>query len=111
MNVDQSLVLLSLTAYIFGTLFLAIYLLGDQTWAKRIGAPLAVAGCATQFVELVVRWQISHVWPLTNLYGSLSLFSAMSVAIFVVFAIRYDLWFIGAVAVQALAAGFLALTG
>ena len=49
----------------------------------------------------------SHIWPLTNLYGSLSLFAAMSVLIFLVFAFRYDVWFIGGF-VQILSAGFLA---
>jgi cytochrome c-type biogenesis protein CcsB len=44
---------------------------------------------------------------LTNLYGSLSLFAAMSVAIFIAFAIRYNVWFLGGF-VQMLSAGFLA---
>ncbi|MGC8484931.1 MAG: c-type cytochrome biogenesis protein CcsB, partial [Candidatus Baltobacteraceae bacterium] len=52
------------------------------------------------------RYEISHIWPLLNLYGSLSLFSAMSVAIFVIFAFRYRLWFAGGF-VLALAAMFL----
>ncbi|HEV3156993.1 MAG TPA: c-type cytochrome biogenesis protein CcsB [Candidatus Baltobacteraceae bacterium] len=104
---DQTLVLLILTAYIGSALTLAIYVLGGQTWAKRIGAPLAFVGCIGQFIELIVRYQTSHIWPLTNLYGSLSLFSAMSVAIFLAFAVKYKLWQTGAL-VLALAAGFLA---
>ncbi len=104
---DQILVLASLTAYIAGALALLIYFLSRETWAKRIGIPLAFFGCITQFVELLVRWQVSQIWPLTNLYGSLSLFAAMSVAIFLVFAVKYDLWAIGGF-VQGLAAGFLA---
>ncbi len=47
------------------------------------------------------------MWPLLNLYGSLSLFAAMSVAIFIGFAFRYKLWFAGGF-VLALAAIFLA---
>ena len=54
----------------------------------------------------MLRWQTTHIWPLTNLYGSLSLFSAMSVAFFIGFALRYDLWFLGGF-VTALAGGFL----
>ena len=50
---------------------------------------------------------MTHVWPLLNLYGSLSLFAAMSVAIYIGFAFRYDLWFVGGF-VLALAAIFLA---
>jgi cytochrome c-type biogenesis protein CcsB len=38
---------------------------------------------------------MTGVWPLTNLYGSLSLFSAMGVLIFILFSMKYDLWFIG----------------
>jgi cytochrome c-type biogenesis protein CcsB len=74
---------------------------------KLIGIPFAFVGCAVQFFELAYRYQTSHIWPLTNLYGSLSLFAAMSVAIFIGFAIKYDLWFIGGF-VLALSASFLA---
>jgi cytochrome c-type biogenesis protein CcsB len=47
------------------------------------------------------------VWPLLNLYGSLSLFSAMAVAIFIGFAFRYKAWWAGGL-LLALAAIFLA---
>jgi cytochrome c-type biogenesis protein CcsB len=107
MNIDQVLILIAISAYITGTLALLIYFLSRESWAKMAGIPFAFIGCITQFVELVYRWQSSHIWPLTNLYGSLSLFSAMSVAIFIAFALRYDLWFMGGF-VQGLAAGFLA---
>ncbi|MEO6990904.1 MAG: c-type cytochrome biogenesis protein CcsB [Candidatus Baltobacteraceae bacterium] len=107
MSIDQIFILIAISAYITSTLALLIYLLSRERWARTIGIPFAFLGCITQFVELFVRWQTSHIWPLTNLYGSLSLFSAMSVAIFIVFALRYDLWFLGGF-VLALAAGFLA---
>ncbi|MBV9645887.1 MAG: c-type cytochrome biogenesis protein CcsB [Candidatus Eremiobacteraeota bacterium] len=107
LSLDQVLILVAITAYIISTLALLTYLLSREPLAKRVGVPFAFVGCITQFVELVVRYQTSHIWPLTNLYGSLSLFSAMSVAIFIVFALRYDLWFLGGF-VEALAAGFLA---
>jgi cytochrome c-type biogenesis protein CcsB len=42
-----------------------------------------------------VRFELTGVWPLLNLYGSLSLFAAMSVAIFIGFAWKYKLWFAG----------------
>jgi cytochrome c-type biogenesis protein CcsB len=107
MTIDQVLILVAISAYIMGTLALLTYLLSREPLAKAVGIPFAFLGCITQFVELVVRYQTSHIWPLTNLYGSLSLFSAMSVAIFIGFSLRYDLWFLGGF-VQALAAGFLA---
>jgi cytochrome c-type biogenesis protein CcsB len=61
----------------------------------RIGIPLAIAGCVAQFAELGTRWAVSGIWPLTNLYGSLSLFSAMGVLIFLIFAFKYRVWFAG----------------
>ncbi len=106
MTLDQGMILVSLSAYIVATLALLMYFLSRDRVAKLVGIPFAVIGSATQFAELVVRYQTSHIWPLTNLYGSLSLFSAMSVAIFVGFALKYDLWFVGGF-VTALAAGFL----
>jgi cytochrome c-type biogenesis protein CcsB len=107
MNTDQDLILGAISAYIVSSLALFIYMLSRQRWAKTIGMPFAFLGCAIQFFELVYRCQTSHIWPLTNLYGSLSLFSAMSVVIFIGFAMRYDVWFIGGL-VQMIAAGFLA---
>ena len=68
---------------------------------------MAILGCVAQFAQLIARFELTHVWPLLNLYGSLSLFAAMSVAIFIVFAFRYRLWFAGGF-VLALAAIFLA---
>ena len=38
---------------------------------------------------------MTGVWPLTNLYGSLSLFSAFAVLISLIFAFEYDLSLIG----------------
>ncbi|MBD5604931.1 MAG: c-type cytochrome biogenesis protein CcsB [Candidatus Eremiobacteraeota bacterium] len=107
MNTDQLLIVIAISAYIMSTLALFTYFLSRERLPKLIGIPFAFIGCAMQFVELVYRYQTSHIWPLTNLYGSLSLFAAMSVLIFIVFAIRYDLWFIGGF-VQALSASFLA---
>ena len=95
MTTDQVLILIAISSYIASTLLLFIYFLGRENWAKAAGIPFAFLGCGIQFVELVYRYQTSHIWPLTNLYGSLSLFAAMSVAIFIGFSLKYDLWFIG----------------
>lgn len=107
MSTDQLLIVVAISAYIAGALALFTYFLSRERLAKVIGIPFACAGCAVQFFELVYRYQTSHIWPLTNLYGSLSLFAAMSVAIFIGFSIKYDLWFIGGF-VQAFSASFLA---
>ena len=107
MSFDQGLILVAISAYIVAMLALFNYLLTRGELAKRIGIPFAALGCAVQFAELVYRDLSSGIWPLTNLYGSLSLFAAMSVAIFIGFALRYDLWFMGGF-VLALATGFLA---
>src|ERR1700692_4148496 len=104
MSLDQEIILVAISAYLIGTLALLNYLLSRSELAKRIGIPCAVLGCAAQFYELVYRGTTTHIWPLTNLYGSLTLFAAMSVVIFIGFALRYDLWFMGGF-VLALAAG------
>src|SRR6202790_1414107 len=107
MSLDQESILVAISAYLIGTLALLNYLLSRSELAKRIGIPCAVLGCAAQFYELVYRGTTTHIWPLTNLYGSLTLFAALSVVIFMGFALRYDLWFMGGF-VLALAAGFSA---
>lgn len=107
MSTDQTLVVVAISAYIVATLAFLTHLLSRDETSKRIGIPFAIAGCGVQFFELAYRFATSHIWPLTNLYGSLSLFAAMSVAIFIGFAWRYDLWFIGGF-VAGLASGFLA---
>ena len=107
MSTDQLLIIIAISAYIMSTLALFTYFLSRDRLPKLVGIPFAFLGCAVQFFELVYRYQTSHIWPLTNLYGSLSLFSAMSVAIFIGFSLKYDLWYIGGF-VEALAASFLA---
>jgi cytochrome c-type biogenesis protein CcsB len=104
---DQNLYFASLSAYIVGALALTIYFLNPQKLALRIGVTAAIVGSLAQFADLAVRFATTHIWPLTNLYGSLSLFSAMSVTLFLIFAARYRMWFLGGI-VQYLAAGFLA---
>jgi len=95
MQLDQVLLAVAIAAYVTGALVLLAYFLSRSDLMLRIGMPLAIVGCVAQFAELGTRWAISGIWPLTNLYGSLSLFSAMGVLIFVVFAFRYRLWFAG----------------
>ncbi len=107
MSPDEALIAVALAAYTLGALALLVYFFSRVTWLRDVGIPLAIIGCAAQFVQLVVRFELTHVWPLLNLYGSLSLFSAMSVAIYIGFAFRYRLWFAGGF-VLALAAIFLA---
>ncbi len=104
---DEFLIAVALAAYTVGALALLLYFFSRQAWLRNVGAPLAILGCVAQFAQLIARFELTHVWPLLNLYGSLSLFAAMSVAIYIGFAFRYRLWFAGGF-VLALAAIFLA---
>src|SRR5690242_13762539 len=107
MSLDELLLAVALASYALGALALIAFFFSREPWLRDVGVPLAIMGCVAQFAQLVARWQISGVWPLLNLYGSLSLFAAMSVAIYIGFAFRYRLWFAGGF-VLALAAIFLA---
>jgi len=93
--IDQTLLLAGLAAYVVSALLLFGYFLLRAPLLRRIGMPLAALGCAAQFAELGTRWWMTGVWPLTNLYGSLSLFSAVGALVFLAFAYRYDLTFAG----------------
>ncbi len=99
--------IVAIASYVVGGIALLIYFFSREAWLRNLGAPLAIVGCVAQFAQLVVRFELTGIWPLLNLYGSLSLFAAMSVAIFIGFAIRYKLWFAGGF-VLAIAAIFLA---
>jgi cytochrome c-type biogenesis protein CcsB len=107
-NIDQALLVVGIAAYVTGALVLLAYFLLRNPVLRTIGLPLAIAGAVSQFAELGARWWMTGVWPLTNLYGSLSLFSACAVAIFLVFAFRYDLAFVGGpvLAMAAIALGY-----
>jgi cytochrome c-type biogenesis protein CcsB len=105
---DQALLVLSLAAYVTGALVLIAFFLTRLPMMRSLGVPLAIVGCVAQFAELGTRWAMTGVWPLTNLYGSLSLFSAVGVLVYLIFAKRYGLWFIGGgvLAVAAIALGY-----
>jgi cytochrome c-type biogenesis protein CcsB len=105
---DQTLLEIGIAAYVTGALVLFAYFLTRRPVLRTIGMPLAILGAVSQFAELGARWWMTGVWPLTNLYGSLSLFSACAVTIFVVFAYRYEMDFIGGpvLALAAIALGY-----
>lgn len=107
MPLDEVLMIIALGAYVTSAAALLVYFFSRDEWLRHLGVPLAIAGCAAQFAQLIARFEITHIWPLLNLYGSLSLFAAVSVAIYLYFAFRYDLWFAGGFVVG-LAALFLA---
>src|SRR5665213_2968737 len=94
-SIDQALLYAGIASYVLAAFALFGYFLMNRPLLRSIGMPLAILGCAAQFAELGTRWWMTGVWPLTNLYGSLSLFSALCVAIFLAFAFKYDLAFIG----------------
>jgi len=105
---DQTLLKIGIAAYVTGALVLFAYFLSRRPVLRAIGMPLAIIGAVAQFAELGARWWMTGVWPLTNLYGSLSLFSAVAVTIFVIFAYRYQMDFIGGpvLALAAIALGY-----
>ena len=107
-SLDHILLIVGIAAYVTAAFALLGYFLLRLPLLRTIGLPLAAAGCLSQFAELGARWWMTGVWPLTNLYGSLSLFSACAVAIFLVFALRYDLAFVGGpvLAMAAIALGY-----
>lgn len=107
MPLDEVLMIIALGAYVISALALLVYFFSREEWLKHLGIPLAIAGCLAQIAQLTARFEITHIWPLLNLYGSLSLFAAVSVAIFIFFAFRYNLWFAGGFVIG-LAALFLA---
>jgi len=107
MPLDQVLMAIALSTYLVGALVLIMYFFSRAEWQRNLGVPLIITGCVAQFAQLAARYELTHVWPLLNLYGSLSLFSAMSVLIFIAFAFRYRLWFAGGFVV-AIASVFLA---
>jgi len=106
--IDHDMVVLTLAVYVVGTLVLMGFFLMRSMILKRIGIGLAVAACALQIIELGTRWNMTGVWPLTNLYGSLSLFSGLGVLVFIIFAARYDLWLVGfgVLGISAIAFGY-----
>ncbi|HTX56355.1 MAG TPA: c-type cytochrome biogenesis protein CcsB [Candidatus Acidoferrales bacterium] len=109
MQADELLMIVAIACYIFGALALLVYFFSRDTWLRNLGVPLAIVGCVAQFAQLAVRWELTGIWPLLNLYGSLSLFAAMSVAIYLLMAWRYKAWYAGgfvlAIAAIALAYG------
>jgi cytochrome c-type biogenesis protein CcsB len=106
--IDQALLVVGITAYVTAAFALFGYFLLRAPLLRHIGLPLAILGAVSQFAELGARWWMTGVWPLTNLYGSLSLFSACAVTIFLIFAYRYDLAFAGGpvLALAAIALGY-----
>jgi cytochrome c-type biogenesis protein CcsB len=107
MPLDEVLLVIALAAYVMSALALLGYFFSREEWLQHLGAPLAIAGAVAQVAQLVARFEMTHIWPLLNLYGSLSLFALVSVGIYIYFAFRYKLWFAGGFVIG-LAALFLA---
>lgn len=107
MSLDEVLMVTALGSYVLAAPALLAYFFMREDWLRLFGAPLTILGCAAQFAQLVARFELTGIWPLLNLYGSLSLFAAMAVAIYIGFAFRYKAWWAGGFVVG-LAAIFLA---
>ncbi|MHB8140243.1 MAG: c-type cytochrome biogenesis protein CcsB [Vulcanimicrobiaceae bacterium] len=95
MTLDAVLMVIALASYAVAALALLAYFFSREDWLRNLGASLAIAGCISQFVQFVARYELTGIWPFLNLYGSISLFTAMSVAIYLYFAFRYKIWFAG----------------
>jgi cytochrome c-type biogenesis protein CcsB len=108
MALDQVLLATAIGSYTLAAIALFAYFLSREDWLKNFGASLAILGCVVQFAQLAVRFETTGIWPLLNLYGSLSLFAAMAVAIYAGFAFKYKLWFAGGfvVAIAAIALAY-----
>jgi len=59
------------------------------------GAILAAAGLGCQMPSLGIRWAYSGHVPWNDLYGSLSVVALLSVALFLIFGVRFKIWFAG----------------
>jgi len=59
------------------------------------GAILAAAGLGCQIASLGIRWVYSGHVPWNDLYGSLSVVALLSVALFLIFGVRFKIWFAG----------------
>lgn len=59
------------------------------------GAILAAAGLGCQIASLGIRWIYSGHVPWNDLYGSLSVVALLSVALFLIFGWRFNIWFAG----------------
>ncbi len=109
LQADELLMIVAIASYVIGALALIAYFFAREEYLRNLGAPLVIVGCVAQFAQLIVRYALTGIWPLLNLYGSLSLFAAMSVAFIIFFAWRYKAWyaagFVVAIAAIALAYG------
>jgi len=93
--IAEYILLGALSAYLLGAIALFTHLIVRDTLSCRIGIVAAIGGTIAAFANLIARDVTTGIWPLTNLYGSLTLFGAMSVVLFLCFAARYRLWFLG----------------
>ncbi|MDQ2816841.1 MAG: c-type cytochrome biogenesis protein CcsB [Candidatus Eremiobacteraeota bacterium] len=61
----------------------------------RVGFGLAAAGLVCQAASLGLRWRFSAHVPWNDLYGSLSVVTFAAVALFLIFGVRFAIWFAG----------------
>ena len=73
MPLDEVLMVTALGSYVLAALALLGFFFTRQEWLRHFGMPLAIIGCVAQFAQLIARFELTGIWPLLNLYGSLSL--------------------------------------
>ena len=85
----------AIVLYVLGAAaFLAYWFFRNRTTVV-LGVVLAASGLACQAASLGIRWVYSGHVPWNDLYGSLSVVSLCTVALFLIFGARYGIWFAG----------------
>ncbi len=67
MPLDEVLMVTALGSYVLAALALLAYFFTRQDWLRLFGIPSTIIGCAAQFVQLIVRFETTGIWPLLNL--------------------------------------------
>jgi cytochrome c-type biogenesis protein CcsB len=84
------------SAYLIATLVYALYLLRHKEGLMVVAQSILVAGFVSHTATIVGRWVMTGRTPATNLHESLTLFSWVLIAIYLLMAIRYKQRVLGA---------------
>ncbi|HXM07918.1 MAG TPA: hypothetical protein VN936_10655, partial [Candidatus Acidoferrum sp.] len=62
LQADELLMIVAIACYVFGALALFAYFFSREAWLRNLGVPLAIVGCAAQFAQLFVRYELTGIW-------------------------------------------------